>query len=275
MIELLIIILIVLIGYIISIATSFEDYFNKKERGLKKITKKGKTFIIVSLITIALYIIQYEINEAKNLRKEKALKIEKRENDSISEIRLQESNKLIINTFAEGLAKYALKYDSASRTIEKLIIETKDTIVIDGGEPFLSLCSENPITLSDTIGSNYGFNLNICNSVAPSKNVKAVVYVVSVNVNGTFVLSKVFNLFQTNAHFAKDARITQQILVPIDGKLSLCYFLIKGSWSNSSMNKKFSIDQIFHYNFDTKSSGGITDLHERQIRTFLNDKMND
>ena len=275
MTELLIIILIVLIGYIFSIATSFEDYFNKKEKGFKKVTKKGKTFLIVSFVTIVLYIFQYEINESKNLRKEEALKVEKAKSDSINEVRLQESNKLIINTFAEGLAKYALKYDSASRTIEKLIKETKDTLIINGGEPFLSLCKDNPIVLTDTIRNSYGFNLNICNSIAPSKKITAKVYVVSVSKNGKLSLSKVFDLFQTNAHLAENARVTQQVLVPISDKLELCYFLIKGHWTNSSEDRTFTIDQIFHYNFETKNSGGITANHERQIREFLKGKIND
>lgn len=275
MTELLIIILIVLVGYIFSITTSFEDYFDKKEVGLKKITKKGKTFLIVSFVTIVLYIFQYEINESKNLRKEESLRIEKAKTDSINEIRLQESNKLIINTFAEGLAKYALKYDSASRTIEKLIKETKDTLIINGSEPFLSLCKDAPITLTDTIGNYYGFNLNICNTIAPSKKLEAKVYVVSVDENGKLSLCKVFNLFQTNAQLAENARVTQQVLVPINGKLMLCYFLLKGHWTNSSENKTFTIDQIFHYNFETRNSGGITANHERQIREFLKDKIND
>jgi hypothetical protein len=274
MTELLIIISIVLVGYIFSMATSFDDYFDKKKKGLKKVTKKGKTFIIVSIISILLYVIQYEINEAKNLREEEAQKIEKAKSDSIYHKRLEESNRLIINTFAAGLAKYSLKYNSANQTIERLIKENRDTVIVDGGEPFLSLCKENPVILSDTIGSYFGFNLNICNSEAPSKGIKAIVYVVSVHNNGHFSLSKIFNLFPTNAQMDNGARVTQQVLVPIEENIILCYFLVKGIWTNSSESKQFSIDQIYHYNLETKNSGGITAEHERQIRTFLKDKMN-
>ena len=274
MTELIIIILFVLVGYIFSIATSFEDYFNREKRRLKKINRKGKTFIIVSIITIVLYFIQYKINERRNLKKEEALKIEKAKSDSLYQKRIEESNKLIINNFAEGLAKYALKYDSASQTIARLIRENKDTVIIDGGEPFLPLFKEYPIILSDTIESYYDFNLNICNSVAPSKDIKANVYVVSVTKNGQLNLSKIFNLFPTNAQMDENAKITQKILVPIEENIMLCYFLVKGSWTNSSQSKEFSIDQIYHFNLETKNSGGITTKHGKLIRTFLSDKMN-
>jgi hypothetical protein len=266
--------MIVLAGYIFSIATSFDDYFNRQKHGLRKITRKGRTFIMVSIISIVLYIIQYKINEHKNFKKEEALRIEKVKSDSLFQKKLEKSNKLIINTFAEGLAKYALKYDSASQTIERLIKENKNTVIIDGGEPFLSLCKQNPIILPDTIGSYYGFNLNICNSVAPSKNIKAIVYVVSVTKNGQLNLSKTFNLFPTNAQMAEDAIITQQVLVPIEENVMLCYFRVKGSWTNSSESKDYLIDQIYHFNLETKNSGGITAKHEKLIRTFLRDKMN-
>lgn len=265
MLELIIIILIVIIGFIITIISSYNDYFDKRKKGYKKITKKGFIFIVVASIAILLYIYQYIHNENKNQQKEILMQNQQTIRDSINQKRLDDSNKLIVNSFAEGLAKYSLKYDSATKTIEKLIKNSKTEIA----EPFISLCKINPIELPETSDAFYKFNLNVCNSNAPSKNIKADVYVVTVNINDKMKYVKYFNLFQSNMQLDKGAKISQQILVPNIEELQLCYFLVNGSWDNVSGTNSYTIDNIFHYNFENNTSGGITSNHEIQIRKFL------
>lgn len=270
MTELIIILAIVIIGNIYNLITSFDDYFDKSKKGHNKITKKGKVFFSVLIITIILYFFQYRQNEIENLDKKNEFLKQKNQSDSLFQIKLEESNDKIIKSFAEGLAKYGLKYDSATIKIEKLIRDSiRMNTIVNKAEPFLSLCKDKPIELKNVSKENYEFFLNICNSDAPSRNIESTIYVVSVDSINNFSLSKVFELFQSNAQLDGDSRVSQQILVPKNGGYKVSYFLMKGSWTNLTESKEYKIDQIFHYNYLTKSSGGTTALHERQIRAFL------
>ena len=263
--DLLIIIGIVVVGFFISIITSLEDYFNSERNGVRRITKKGWVFLVVALITIALYIIQFHLNEKEIAKREKAF-----------ENKLDANKEKIIETFTDGLAKYGLKYDSSRRRIEKLIKDSaqRKTVIINKSEPFLSLCQDRPIHLENITQTNYKFVLHICNSSAPSRNIDAIVYVVSVDSLNRLYFTKELDLFQSKAQLDKNAHIEQQLLVPNLRKYRICYFLIKGSWTNVSEKNKYEIDEIYHYNLETGNSGGITSSHERQIRLFLKDKLN-
>lgn len=263
MTDLIFIILFVIFGFIITIITSFNDFFDNKRTGLKKITKNGAVFLIVAVCVLILYIFQYMRNEHKI-----------NESNLFYKNNLEENRKLIVDTFSKELAKHSLKYDSTTQTIKKIIKSSKGNLIINEAEPFLSLCKEYPIELHETSEEYYKFNLNICNSEAPSRNIKAEVFVVSINLNNKMKYCKYLNLFQSKAQLDKGAKVSQQILVPNAEKLQLCYFFIKGSWTNISESKKYYINNIFHYNFETKESGGITAAHEKQIRNFLKDKIN-
>lgn len=81
--------------------------------------------------------------------------------------------------------------------------------------------------------------------------------------------SKELELFQSKAQMDKDASMSQQIIVPTDRNFKICYFLVKGGWTNVDKSKSFEIDNIFHYNLETNKTGGITAIHEKEVRSFL------
>jgi hypothetical protein len=236
MIELAIIIFICVLGFFITFITSIDNFIDKEKDGINVITKKGTTFLIVSFISIILYVFQFEKNEITAKR-------EKEHTDSLYQKRVEESNKKIIKSFADGLAIYGLKYDSALRKIEFLVRDsTRRTIInIEGDEPFLSLCKEDPIVLKKSFPDHHEFDLNICNSLAPSKNIQATVYVVSLNYSEHFSFIKAFNLFQSNAQMDANSHTVQQLIVPAIEKFKICYFLVKGSWTNLTAKKKYNI----------------------------------
>ena len=76
---------------------------------------------------------------------------EKIKNDSISDLRVTKSNKIILTGIGDALAKYNLGYDSATKQIKELKQLIKDsanrkTTIIQGDNPVVTFCEEG-ITL--------------------------------------------------------------------------------------------------------------------------------
>ena len=274
-----VILLAALTGYLTFLTTKGSLTDDRYTKTWTRLTKRGKTVFWVLLIIAVLLALQEYNNQLISDNKDQLLNAENEKRDSVVTAGIKagvdSGGKKLFADISEAFNKQGLRLDTVKKEIERVRDSTKKSIIIyNGAEPFFSLCKENPITLTDQFPDRYVFNLNICNSSAPSRNINAKVYVVSLDSLNQMLLSKEFDLFQSNAQMDKDAEISQQIIVPTERKLQICYFLVKGTWTNVDSSKLFKIDFIYHYNIETKNSGGVTALHDKQIRGFLKTKTN-
>lgn len=271
---LFVILIAILTGYLTFLTTKGKLTDNRYTNQWSRLTIRGKkVFFTLFFIAIFLCLQEYNNNISSDI-KDSFIRRENNTRDSITaekiKVGVDANSRKLFNDVSEAFAKQGLKLDTLKKNVEKLKDSIKGSVnIYNGVDSFLSLCKEEPITLTSKSLSGYIFELKICNSSAPSRNLNAKVYVVSIDSTNKMIFSKEFELFQSNAQLDKDALITQQIIVPSDRDIKLCYFLIKGSWTNVDKSKRFLIDHIFHYNIENKRTGGVTAIHDREIRKFL------
>ena len=270
MISLIFILLFALIGLVTTFITSLDNFVDNKPNEKLKLNFKGKLFFIISALTLGLYIFQYLQNEKELREKEIASKEDQDRRDFLIRKQGEESRNAIIFSFAEGLAKYKLRWDSSKKELETIIKNSPKNIYnYNGSNPFFSLSKIEPVLLDSVRNNYYYFNLHLFNSEAPSNNLKAKVYAVSKDKMGNMYFLKELNLFQIGAQMGKDADLYHPLNLTVKVPCDIFYFLVVGSWTDLENNKKFNSNQIFHYSFNFNASGGVTAAHDNEIRSFL------
>lgn len=90
-------------------------------KALKGLTIRGWLVTVAFLFSILFNYFKDRQVEKEDAKKSKIAKVETARLDSLARKKMDESNKMIINTFTRALAIHGLKYDSVEKVIQKMI----------------------------------------------------------------------------------------------------------------------------------------------------------
>lgn len=210
-------------------------------------------------------------NAASDKEKDQKLaKLEQDKRDSIAKDRTDESNKGIVNAFADGLGKYQLKYDSSTKAIIKIIRDSAKRVISAPEEEPSLMINTNPVTLDSSNGNVRFFSINL-------KSFKGEVDNIHVRVIPVKGYGDKFTKFPDNP----DVAITNTTLsegmrtmLPVSlyaSKTATIYFHVFGSYTNKKKSLRFTLDEICFFDLDKMESGFLTAGPDKKIRKFIRD----
>jgi len=237
-----------------------------------------KGFTIRGWIVLAAFIASITVNYFKDLQadkddieKNRIVKIEKRQDDSIARKRNDESNAKIVTTFTDALAKHGLKYDSVEKIIQKLVKDSlrKETKVVRSDEPNLDICNiqQGPFH-SDTTE----LLLSLCATKSTVYNIQLKVYQAYELENKFFLVNGVPDFYAHNGTLAVDKKFIGSInFIKLDHRVRYMEFLFIGTYTNED-NKIFHLRTIYNYDFIKKTWGMENEPYYSNAVTFFHKK---
>ncbi|MBN2829264.1 MAG: hypothetical protein JXR56_02960 [Candidatus Cloacimonetes bacterium] len=278
--------IIVLLSILLAVSTFITTkgkLTDDRRKGFHALKKNGWTLISINMIILLLLIIQFLFNENTEAKKNEENIKNQAERDSILaakydsslliiKSRFDSSNIEVISTIAEGLGKYGFMFDSANKSLIKLVRDSSKTKVIVPDDPVL-FCSDfafydrqddfswYKITFTSLDASCSNFNL-ICgffgvDSTNQIENLKFIG----------------FNKFLTvSDKIPKDMSAPYYYRINNDSLYSMLYFRLYGTYQNLDQTKTFPIDDSYFYNFKSKTCGRITGNSHAIISNLFNIK---
>lgn len=239
-------------------------------------TNKGRLilFIGISIIIILLGIGQSELIEIES-KEQLAI------HDSIQHLRFDRSISKLINqsdsnykqtmiVISDTLGKYGFKFDLAQKRVEKLILDSSKLMIINDKDPTITI----GYVEYNKVGTNsYKLSITINFRVATSANHDLNIYLAAIDsVTGVWeYLGKVQKLkfrnfmidgdwgnFESDIDGSKVNRIGEFLL----------YFT--GLYSNSDNTKKFSLNEYYSFNVNTKGLGMPSEINRKKFIKYLN-----
>jgi hypothetical protein len=285
MVGMVLIFLITLLLVASGWVSATDDLVDKTGNKLR-FTDSGKIFIVFSVAIVALSIVQQFYNDYQQGQRETNIRTEYQ--NSVKSIRtdydlgnrelkkqydnsakdLKASYDTGIKNIFEALAKYGLKYDSASQDIRKLV---KDSL---RGTP-------DPILdIVDVIGKSFtGYmelKVVLMSKDAPSKDFDIdILSCTSKDLSGSYSNFDILRgSFQTKKIIATGDVLPQSFYMTKDANpFNLMFFLVKGSYKSIKDDKRRPIDALIGLNVISNSNFEISGKTEANLRHFFEESL--
>jgi|GEM_PF-4622338 len=222
-------------------------------------TNKGRLilFVGISIIIILLGILQSDLvaEESKQALSDHDKIQQERFDRSISKLMLQtdKNYKQTMLVISDTLGKYGFQYDISQKRVEKLILDSSKTTIINGTDPVVIIQS---IEYSKGNSDIYNLWIKIVFKEAPSTNHNLSIYTTAIDsVTGVWeYLGKTseakFKNFMINGEWA---RFTVEVVGYNASRVGEFLIYLKGSYSNSDNTKKFNLNEYYSFNVNTKA----------------------
>ncbi len=266
------IIIIVLLSILIAISTFITTkgkLTDDRRNGLHSLKENGWKVIIINIIILSLLVAQFIINEKEETRKTKEIIKVQDQRDSILKAgydssllvmkwRFDSSNIAVISTITEGLGKYGFMFDSANKTLIKLVRDSSKTKVIVPDDPVL-FCSDFAFYKRIDGSSYYKITLTAKDASCSKFNVICGFF----GVDSTNLVENIkfigFKKFLTeNDRIPKDMSASYYYEIENGSLYPMLFFRLYGTYQNLDETKTFSIDDSYFYNAKNNTSGRLT-----------------
>jgi len=251
-------ILTIILGLLAASLPSYKPLISKKGRKTE-LTSTGILVLIILIFLVCLQVFQMIYGEVQNNLKEEKQAKELRERDSVNIVRMRQNTESISKAYADGFAKYGLKYDTAKKEIEKLVKDSLKTTVYGEIKPEMDFCDIRTEVDNDTL-RNY---INLCVKQATAYKCKFTIHMVSRDSDdklfdlGTFFPISINRLTDgievTRTLFADRSNGVKQTM-------KFYYFLI-GSYQDRN-GKIYEHKQLIYYDLVRKLNGYLTPKEE-------------
>ncbi len=234
-----------------------------KKNWWRKINGRGRKVLYTNILIIFILFFQYKNNLNWESKKNSELKKEQSIRDSIIRTGIQsgvnDANNKLFDNISKSFANQNLKIDTLSGTIIRLNYPKNITNnFIEDKDPILTISTINGIFLYEKTNPPY-FRVNVQSINSGSTNFNIDSYILTYYSEGSPHLSKK-DLFPKNAKIITKASIPLPKMDP--QKVKSIFLYLKGTYTNLSNTKSYSIDDLFHYNHATSKTMGLTG-HER------------
>jgi hypothetical protein len=235
----------------------------------RKITAKGLLVIGIVLIVIAATAVQTYIIEHQQDKKESQAKEKQDQRDSVlaesyrkSVASIQENNNAGIVVIKRSydsankdlflaLAQYGLKYEATEKRIVRLISDSVRQTIIESVDPDVSFVSSGGgHMVLDSIGIEYNMRIRLVSEAATAKNAELKMQAVGVDTDGTYTYIGELPIFPKSTIFPKGAQVPFRFTITRYNvrrkkEFSLYFYLLTGSYTNTSGQKKYIVDQVY------------------------------
>ena len=266
--------LIIILGILAASLPSFYEVITKV-RGKKKLTKAGQVVLLLISIFTLLQILQAFMveNEKNETIKQQVVKdsIAKRDEfikDSLHQAFIVNNNKSIVNPFAEGFSKYGLKYDSATKVIEKLVRDSakRESKFYSMGRPILDL---REILLTKLTNDSAEFQVKIACEQSTAYNVNLPLKYGCIDKS-----SYVYNLGTLKEKPAAGDLTagkvrTIHLKIPRMDNAEIFLFYIKGSYTDiPKLDSQYPFYAFYQYDVKTKIMTMVSEKNKEMINVF-------
>jgi hypothetical protein len=256
--NLIILICALVFGAIITVITSIdtlhEDSGTWAGRNWKKISI---VLCFVALVWITSF--QYDQAKTQKLVDKTSLDSTRKASDSSIQAGIDSGNNKLFKNLSVALGKQNLKLDSVTNELVKIKNDTaRRAPVIYGPDPVITLCTDSSIVLFDYPQSNLvRFKINVCANQAAAKKIGLSAYIVGED--------NLHNLVYLGVKDIATGKVTMDNHTVMTGKLTTSYvptaikyyFLIRGSYFDIRLTKRFFVDELFLYDMVRRMSGTV------------------
>lgn len=276
MLSFVLIILASLIPFVVTWITSPEEIFLLNDepkpkqifqkKANKKLSTKGKWFIVAILLTTVFAFFQFLQSEKDkdNLRDERE-KSERKISD-----RVDSSRKILFKDLSDALAKQNLLFDSAQKRIEKLVRDSASKVtnfIQQETQPQVSLCfGDSSINVDQIRGNGLIFRLRVCGYDNTAKKVRSIAYVVGAKQGQYYLLKKQIIISNETILSFED----NVIFIPVENTngINTFFFYLEHEFENAK-GKKMTNTDVGQYTLSTGVSGKANAQFKDQILQFL------
>jgi hypothetical protein len=259
----LFIIICILLFVGVSSLISTGDIIEGNAKGLKAITRRGWTMIVLNLCIILFSVFQYYTNEHENKKKdfENIEKQEKRDSSlkakydsALFNIKKEfdKSNIHTISTISEVLGKYGYSLDSTNKTLVKLIRDSTKTKIITQDAPVLRLANDVGIQYNKHINGHQEFSLSVCSYDASSTDFDCLSYVLKEDSIGNISLISIARFLSKDLSMNKNQPLRMEFLISDTINFNRLVFAIRGTYKNMDKSRIYEINNLNFY--DIKSN---------------------
>jgi hypothetical protein len=231
------------------------------EETTKRITNRGKWFLLLTGVLIFLPVMQYWMQQKADAIKDNYTKIQQDRRDSILRARYDSALVVMKNKFdtsdlkstaiiSETLGKYGYKLDSSTRSLKKIISDSSKTKVIISDDPVLGVTDMPGIKAIDLYkyeNNRYYYYLYFRSSDAGSSHFE-VLYslILSDSIKGDVYLKKDTAISYESA-LEKNSMLRTQFTVTDNFKYDYLYIWIRGNYKNLDGSKTFMMDYVYFH----------------------------
>ena len=243
----------------------------------KNFTRLGYFLISCCLATIICTILLFNISEKEQAKSESKLAIQIHESDSIHQQRIVEAGKSYLDKLdisniktITALAEYGLKYDTAQKRIERLVSDStkKNTIIVQGNDPILGICTDKGIKLEKKLGDTLHFILTYCHKYSPA-NVKISLYALGEVGDKFKLISKTENYFSKASVLEVDGAFEIPTNVVNSTKSSTIFFYVIRTFTKQGGDKIFNYDDVYSFSLPEREAGFAIDNVKEAIKTLV------
>ena len=238
----------------------------------KGYTNFGRLVLLLSIIAAILTFVKDYASEKATRSAEHDAKVEAEairvKTEYLADIRTDSSNKNIVTSFANALAKFGLKYDSSANAVIKILDTLKvNQKIVYGADPIVTINSIKQE--KDSIGmSNYRIELTVANQ--PAVNCIIDVRAITQSKTGKLYLDKEVRLID-NQVIPLNMTTSNNILVDKYDSSEKTYFIVFGNYKNSK-KQEFPIKEYFSYTKGQNGFGGTSSALRNLLDELLESK---
>jgi cell division protein FtsL len=276
MFNLILIILVSLIPFVVTWITSPEEIFLSndesktkqifKKRVNKKLSTKGKWFIVAILLTTVFAFFQFLQNDRDKLD----LKNEREKSESKISNRVDSSRKVLFKDLSDALAKQNLLFDSAQKRIEKLVRDSTSRVtnyIQQETQPQVSLClGDSSIRVEQIRANGLMFRLRVCGYNNTAKKVRSIAYIVGAK-QGQYHLLKKQTIISNETLLSFEDNV---VFIPVENTngINIFFFYVEYEFENTK-GKKITNTDVGQFTLSTGISGKANAEFKNQILQFL------
>jgi hypothetical protein len=167
----------------------------------------------------------------------------------------------------ETMAKYGLKYDSATKEMRKIVSDS----AISLPDPEVGICIKNGISLDSIENGKYQIGINICCLVSPARNIQLKIYPALKSSGILYLSSKTGNKsYYTILNYesmGSNTGRTNRIIIA-NPNWEDFYILITGTYTNLAENKTYKVDGIYTLKRNALNFGVPTEIEYAELKNF-------
>ena len=264
------------------ITSAWDVCINKKNKGIKKITKRGYLLLLIGIAITFLPLTQYLIQINNDNKKDKKVKSDQELSEKLMKNHYDSLNKITVATIAENLGKYGYKLDSANNALKKVLSDSAKTKVILPENPVFQIISirdenglKSGINYLGLYNNKYNYQtfLNCFSAGSCCYDLKfSLVVLDSLDgytwINwGKQIRPKLINY---QSRISTDTYITKWFSIGTSYRYNMLYLWLRGTYKNLDQSKEFSIDEVYYNNKNGNHFGLMQGITRQEIIDIVN-----
>jgi hypothetical protein len=241
----------------------------------KRFTRNFKILMICAVASIVVSILYYYLNNKAENKKEYEAAEQQRSRDSIIQFKTDSIARETIAFLTEELRKNGLKYDSAQKTIERLVTDSaiRNTTYISSEDPIVDVCIPDGLIIrrQDYELYLYNFIVKLCVTGAGARDIQLFATVIlSDSVQTPIKSFGKKQLFERPAMLSPDKLFGVEFPVRVKSVRNPSFIVyFEGTYSNSTETKKYPIDQMCFVKYPDGGEGIHYVINRRRVLLFL------